>query len=537
MFLLLARCGRSVSLALLLLCALPASADLVLNGSAVYQQLTRNYYLAGLYLPQPAQSAETIFSPAVARRMQLVVSADHWSPRKWRSQWQNNIAINNDGLQASPQLQQALMDFTRLLRHDLQTGDEIRIDFQPGGATRIQLNRELAMAVDGPQLFDALLRTWIGKLPPSREFRQQILGLTAMDEGQQQTLLSHHIPEARQQLYSGWLAEEAAIAAAAEARAAARLAAQAAAEDARREQQRQAEEARLAEQAQAEEQARQQQQQARLQAARDDAEREQLQKAAALQQAQQAAAQQQARRLVGQTSNVLGAGKTAAVLAQEQIYYLQLLQWRVQRQVQAEVSYPAWAKQFKEEGLAQVDFRLQRDKSVLQTDIRNTQISDLLNSELVRALRVAVLQVEVPPDLDGDSWPLVVSYRFSLSGDEQPLTAMPEAPASLRQGPLPAAQQQQLLAAYRAAQLQRIYAAVVYPAAARILKKQGPVVLEADIAADGRLLAVRPLRPSVHRELNDALQAAVQQSAPFPALPAGSGETSLTLTVSYEFRL
>ncbi len=534
MFLLLARCGRSVSLALLLLCALPASADLVLNGSAVYQQLTRNYYLAGLYLPQPAQSAETIFSPAVARRMQLVVTTDHWSPRKWRSQWQNNIAINNDGLQASPQLQQALMDFTRLLRRDLQTGDEIRIDYQPGGATRIQLNRELVMTENGPQLFDALLRTWVGKLPPSREFRQQILGITAINEGQRQTLLSHRIPEARQQLYSGWLAEEAAIAAAEEARTAARLAAQAAAEDARREQQRQAEEARLAEQAQAEEQARQQQQQARLQAARDDAEREQLQKAAVL---QQAAAQQQARRLVGQTSNVLGAGKTAAVLAQEQIYYLQLLQWRMQRQVQAEVSYPAWAKQFKEEGLAQVDFRLQRDKSVLQTDIRNTQISDLLNSELVRALRVAALQVEVPPDLDGDSWPLAVSYHFSLQGEEPPLAAMPEVPASLRQGALPAAQQQQLLAAYRAAQLQRIYAAVTYPAAARILKKQGPVVLEADIAADGRLLAVRPLHPSVHRELNDALQAAVQQSAPFPALPAGSDETSLTLTVSYEFRL
>src|SRR5690554_7799659 len=81
--------------------------------------------------------------------MQIVVTVPSWSPRRWSQIWQNNIAINNDNFSQDPAVQQALMTFTSFPRSDIKAGDEIVIDYQPGGNSRILLNNDLVVEASG----------------------------------------------------------------------------------------------------------------------------------------------------------------------------------------------------------------------------------------------------------------------------------------------------------------------------------------------------------------------------------------------------
>lgn len=509
------------------------AAELVLNGSASYYYLTREYYVAGLYLPAPEQDPDAILSPDTAKRMQLIVSTERWSPRKWAQQWQNNISINNDNLSADTQVQQAVMEFTQFPRDDLHRDDEIRVDYQPGGNTRVLLNRELVIESSGVELFNYLLNTWIGKLPPSREFRQHILqqDTSAAAEQNRRLLLTHEIPAARNQLYSGWLNAERAAQQAEQERQqqqarAAELEAEKAELEARK--QREAEARRLAEE----------------RAAREAAEKLAKQRAEQLRQAQATAIKAQAERLAkaqkpasSKASNSKSTAKSADILAAEQDYYLQQLQWQLQRQLEAEVSYPAWAKQFAQEGLVEMDLELNRAGETFNLRARDDSVAKLLVSEVQRAVQSAASKISINDDLEGQQWPLSVSYRFSLQGAEQPTMAMPQPPKSLQVKKAPPAQQGQLRQSYEDVQRERILSAVEYPKAAQILKKKGLVELQVEILRDGKLGEIKELSNNRHRELTQALINAVKQNAPFPPLPAELSDSSLKLKVSHDFKL
>jgi hypothetical protein len=45
------------------------------------------------------------------QQMKIKVIAKRWSPRKWKAQWQNNIAINNV-VDSDPELAKAIVNFT-----------------------------------------------------------------------------------------------------------------------------------------------------------------------------------------------------------------------------------------------------------------------------------------------------------------------------------------------------------------------------------------------------------------------------------------
>lgn len=512
------------------------ASDLVLNGSAVYTYLNREYYVAGLYLPVPNSDPEYIRAPATAKRMQLVLRVARWSPRSWSQQWQNNIAINNDELSPDTRLQTALMQFTQFPRNDLQQGDELTVDYQPGGNTRVLLNGEAVIEVPGTELFNYLLNTWIGKLPPSREFRQQILGTDPVSEEQSNSLITHK--PSRTGLWSGWIAAEQA---AEQRRRQAEESARRVAEQARQaEQQRVAqaeadrqEQQRLKEAAaaQAAELRRQQQEE---QQARSSAEKVARERAEQQRRAQEQAVKQQTERL---SANRAGAIKSPADVTAEQRYHLQMLQWQLQRQVEAAVVYPAWAKQFAQEGLVELDVTLNRKGEISDVRPRDENVPRLLITETERAAMVAASKTSIPQALAGDAWPLSVRYQFSLAGAAQPVSTMPQPPASLRKTGLSADAKKQQEQEYRTQQTERIRSAIVYPPAARILKKQDKVVFEVVILADGRVDAVREVQASRHRELNQAMHTAIKGSEPFPPIPVGLQLPKITLTIEHDFRL
>ncbi len=184
-----------------------------------------------------------------------------------------------------------------------------------------------------------------------------------------------------------------------------------------------------------------------------------------------------------------------------------------------------------------MDLELNRAGETFNLRARDDSVAKLLVSEVQRAVQSAASKISINDDLEGQQWPLSVSYRFSLQGAEQPTMAMPQPPKSLQVKKAPPAQQGQLRQSYEDVQRERILSAVEYPKAAQILKKKGLVELQVEILRDGKLGEIKELSNNRHRELTQALINAVKQNAPFPPLPAELSDSSLKLKVSHDFKL
>lgn len=486
--------------------------SLTLNGSAHYYQLTRDYYLGGLYLPKTSDDINYIHAASTSKRMQIIINIPTWTPRRWAQVWQNNIAINNDNLGTNEQIQQALQNFTGFLKDDLKAGDVITIDYQAYGNSRVLLNNELAFETAGTDFFNYLINTWIGPLPPTREFRQAILGLSEQDANDSTILFTHKPP--RGLVISGWLAQEEAIR-------------QATAE---------AEAARLAEQKRIEQAAAAAAEKRRLEEAERRAEAIKLaEEQALIAKTQEAESTATSDANAANTADIDDSNRLQTI-ADEQRYYLDMLQWEVQRKVETSISYPAWAKQFGQEGEVVIDFRLSAQKEVSEINVRNEQLSDLLINEVVRATKVAVESINIPTDLTGKSWLLYARYNFNLQGTKQVTIDMPEAPESIKQSAAPM-DSSQALEQYGHTQKARILEAVIYPAGAKMLKKQDTVRATLILDKTGKVIGLNSTAASRHRELNQALIDAVKKNEPFPPFPLGVEAEQLDIELEYDFKL
>lgn len=499
------------------------AAELQLNGSAIYSHLTRDYYQAALYLERKDDSAETVRLSTAAKQMRLVVT-NRWKPRKWKKLWQANISINNETLPNNPASREALMAFIRLPKDELQPGDEITISSSSAG-TKVHLNKELAIHTSDRSLFRYLLNTWIGKFPPSREFRSQILS-TSADSSLEQQLQQHQIPKQRLKLLSTWREKERQ---------------QNLEKQQRRQQQQQLllqakeserkkQQALLAQQkAIAEKQAAERKRQQQLVAER--AAQEKLKQQAAAQAAQRQAAQKQAvadKRQQKQQS----AAERKRIATEQQGYYLALYQWQLQQALEQEVRYPPWAKQFGQQGDVLLTMTFNKNGEIVSSEQQATEQHELLKEEVERASRIISSQVNPPDMLSGSPWTYTLGYRFSLDGEPQPAQAKPELPQSLR-GKTEAVDKAAQLTLYKQKVREKILSELVYPKSARILKKQGEVSFDIELNASGELTDLTKTVSNRHRELNKALKKAIQGAAPFGAVPGGK---AISIPVSYQFK-
>ncbi|MBB3047400.1 protein TonB [Litorivivens lipolytica] len=153
-----------------------------LRGLAVYQQLRTDYYIGGLYLPQPASTPDDAFFMPGPKRMDLRVVTESWSDRRFSQQWNQLILINN-----SQDIQQAQQDniiaFATMLKDDLRAGDHITIDLLPEQGTVVKLNGTTLMKTADAEFFNLLLSCWIGARPPSSGFKQDILSIPGGERG------------------------------------------------------------------------------------------------------------------------------------------------------------------------------------------------------------------------------------------------------------------------------------------------------------------------------------------------------------------
>ena len=176
--------SNNLVIALLLFAtALTAKAAPLLNGLALEQQFNKDRYIAAVYSERLSSDANQLLDNSVPRSLQVRIIADRLSARRFRNQWMEGIAINNAGGTLSGQAEN-MVTFANLFRGYLVAGDHLSIDFAPNtGRTSVSLNDILLGEIEDTEFFNTLLRAWIGSVPPSTDFRDNLMRAGEVDSG------------------------------------------------------------------------------------------------------------------------------------------------------------------------------------------------------------------------------------------------------------------------------------------------------------------------------------------------------------------
>lgn len=169
----LPRCARM--LILLCLVASPCSwAALDLNGVAYHKEYGEEQYMAALYLEDLGSDAKEILLSDQRKRMEIKVLANRLFSRKFTSQWIEGVAINAGNFDLKKHAEN-LAKFSNMLKVKLVQNDTLTIERTFRRGVEISLNGVLLGSIDDKSFFDLILRSWIGPVPLSAEFKNDLL--------------------------------------------------------------------------------------------------------------------------------------------------------------------------------------------------------------------------------------------------------------------------------------------------------------------------------------------------------------------------
>ncbi len=149
-------------------------ANPLLNGLASYQDLGGEMFIAALYAENPTSSSNMLLDSKEKKSMELRITADRYSARRLNKMWIEGMAINNPGSVLTEQAQN-MIEFTNMIKKKLMAGDILTIENVPGEGTDVSVNGVKLGTIKAEDFFSMLLRTWIGSIPLSSDFRRELL--------------------------------------------------------------------------------------------------------------------------------------------------------------------------------------------------------------------------------------------------------------------------------------------------------------------------------------------------------------------------
>ncbi len=166
---LIAKCAILLALSL----AAKLYADPLLNGVATHSELGKEQFIAGLFTSTLSTSSNSILSTQEKKRLQVRVLAPKLSSRRFRRMWIEGMAINSSPSELEKYARD-MANFSNMMKIKMIAGDIFTID-RTEESVQISINGILLGEIDDPQFFDLILRTWIGPVPLSSEFRDDLL--------------------------------------------------------------------------------------------------------------------------------------------------------------------------------------------------------------------------------------------------------------------------------------------------------------------------------------------------------------------------
>lgn len=151
--------------------------ELQLNGMALRTRVVFKVYVAGLYLPQKAQTAEQALTMAGPKRMALVMLRDVGGETFTQS-LVDGLKDNTPEAELArlkPQVDELVATMQKI--GEAKKGMSIVLDFVPGTGTAVLVNGVAqGRPIQGDGFFAALLRIWLGERPVAADMKKALLG-------------------------------------------------------------------------------------------------------------------------------------------------------------------------------------------------------------------------------------------------------------------------------------------------------------------------------------------------------------------------
>lgn len=152
-----------------------------LNGVAAYSELGNELFIAALYAGQTGTNAQELINRSYPKRLELKILTNQGiTQRQFSRIWRESVAINNsrDALIAQAE---NMVYFEELIRDRLESNDHLVIAYSPKRGVNISLNSVVLGRVNDDGFFTLLLRSWIGSVPSSTAFRDDLLNMNNPD--------------------------------------------------------------------------------------------------------------------------------------------------------------------------------------------------------------------------------------------------------------------------------------------------------------------------------------------------------------------
>lgn len=152
-----------------------AQAAPMLNGLATHQELGTELFIGALYSEALSNDPDTLINSSLPMRMELkVVAPDGLATRRFSRMWIEGMAINNSNALLTAQADN-MVKFDSLFKGRLQQNDHVIFALNPGDGIDVSVNNVLLGTIEDDQFFPMLLRTWIGRVPLSSDYRANLL--------------------------------------------------------------------------------------------------------------------------------------------------------------------------------------------------------------------------------------------------------------------------------------------------------------------------------------------------------------------------
>lgn len=163
--------GRSIPLTVVL----DETGDvLTLRGVALDKHFFEDNYIGAFYSLNPVKDEKAALADDGAKRMAFYFLRANTN---FKEQLQTSIEENN-----SPQMLQReqinISQFLKIFDISLREGDVIIFDCIPRLGIKIIVRGTVKTIIKDTEIYNLILKTWMGRQPPSKKFRKDLFNLT-----------------------------------------------------------------------------------------------------------------------------------------------------------------------------------------------------------------------------------------------------------------------------------------------------------------------------------------------------------------------
>jgi len=152
-----------------------AHSEPLLNGIASHQELGKDQFIGALFSEKISTNASTLLAADQPTRMELkILAEDGISARRFSRMWIDGMAINNNSDVLTNQANN-IVKFDSLFKGRLISGDHVIFNLKPGLGVSISVNGVVLGNIKDDAFFPLLLSSWIGKIPLSSDFKDNML--------------------------------------------------------------------------------------------------------------------------------------------------------------------------------------------------------------------------------------------------------------------------------------------------------------------------------------------------------------------------